>query len=139
MEPQTFTLHLPDATYRRLVESATKSDRPLAEETVHLLNSALATDEERASDINARLESLTLLTDEELWNAASSTASEEDNELMQGLLEKRQREGLASNESDQLQLLSERFNQVMMTRAKAASILQSRGLDISALAPLANE
>jgi len=66
MDPQTVTLHLPDATYRRLVESATKSDRPLAEETVHLLNAVLATDEERASDINARLESLTLLTDEEL-------------------------------------------------------------------------
>lgn len=71
MEPQTVTLHLPDATYQRLVKLATKSERPLAEETAYLLNLALA-------------------TDAELWNAATSTASGEDNELMQYLLEKRQ-------------------------------------------------
>lgn len=135
MEPQTVTLHLPDATYRRLVELSTKSERPLTEETMYLLNSALATDESLTSDITARLECLSLLTDEELWNAATSTASEEDNELMQGLLEKRQRAGLTSNETEQLQLLSAFFNQIMMTRAKAATILLERGHDISALAP----
>lgn len=135
MEPQTVTLHLPDATYRRLVELSTKSERPLTEETVYLLNSALATDESLTSDITARLEYLFLLTDEELWNAATSTASEEDNELMQGLLEKRQRAGLTSNETEQLQVLSAFFNQIMMTRAKAATILLERGHDISALAP----
>ena len=135
MEPQTVTLHLPEATYRRLVELSTKSERPLTEETVHLLNSALATDESLTSDITARLEYLSLLTDEELWNAATSTASEEDNELMQGLLEKRQRAGLTSNETEQVQVLSAHFNQIMMTRAKAATILLERGHDISALAP----
>ncbi|MGC1309371.1 MAG: hypothetical protein WA885_19290 [Phormidesmis sp.] len=135
MEPQTVTLHLPDATYRRLVELSTQSERPLTEETVFLLNAALATDESQTSDITARLEHLSLLTDEELWNAATSTASEEDNELMQGLLEKRQRAGLTSNETEQLQVLSAHFNQIMMTRAKAATILLERGHDISALAP----
>lgn len=135
MEPQTVTLHLPEATYRRLVELSTKSERPLTEETVYLLNSALATDESLTSDITARLEYLSLLTDEELWNAATSAASEEDNELMQGLLEKRQRAGLTSNETEQVQVLSAHFNQIMMTRAKAATILLERGHDISALAP----
>lgn len=135
MEPQTVTLHLPDATYRRLVELSAKSERPLTEETVYLLNSALATDESLTSDITARLEYLSLLTDEELWNAATSTASEEDNELMQGLLEKRQRAGLTSNETEQVQVLSAHFNQIMMTRAKAVTILLERGHDISALAP----
>ena len=135
MELQTVTLHLPDATYRRLVELSTKSERPLPEETVHLLNSAIATDEALTSDITARLAHLCLLTDEELWNSATSTASEEDNDLMQALLEKRQRVGLTSNESEQLQVLSAHFNQIMMTRAKSAAILLERGHDISVLAP----
>lgn len=135
MELQTVTLHLPDATYRRLVELSTKSERPLPEETVHLLNSAIATDEALTSDITARLAHLSLLTDEELWNSATSTASEEDNDLMQALLEKRQRVGLTSNESEQLQVLSAHFNQIMMTRAKSAAILLERGHDISVLAP----
>ncbi len=135
MELQTVTLHLPDATYRRLVELSTKSERPLPEETVHLLNSAIATDEALTSDITARLAHLSLLTDEELWNSATSAASEEDNDLMQALLEKRQRVGLTSNESEQLQVLSAHFNQIMMTRAKSAAILLERGHDISVLAP----
>ncbi len=135
MELQTVTLHLPDATYRRLVELSTKSERPLLEETVHLLNSAIATDEALTSDITARLAHLCLFTDEELWNSATSTASEEDNDLMQALLEKRQRVGLTSNESEQLQVLSAHFNQIMMTRAKSAAILLERGHDISVLAP----
>ena len=135
MELQTVTLHLPDATYRRLVELSTRSERPLPEETVHLLNSAIATDEALTSDITARLAHLSLLTDEELWNSATSTASEEDNDLMQALLEKRQRVGLTSNESEQLQVLSAHFNQIMMTRAKSAAILLERGHDISVLAP----
>ena len=135
MDPQTVTLHLPDATYRRLVELAAKSERPLAEETVSLLNSVLTADKDITFDINTRLESLSLLTDEELWNAATSTAPVEDNESMQWLLEKRQREGLTPNELEQLKVLSERFNQIMLTRARAVSILYERGCNISTLAP----
>ena len=135
MNPQTVTLHLPEATYQRLVELATQSERPLAEETVSLLNSVLATDIELVPTLDAQLKSLSLLTEEELWNAAASTASEEDNELLQELLERRQREGLTSTELEQLQGLSKRFNQIMMRRARAAAILHERGYDISALSP----
>ena len=135
MDSQPVTLQLPSATYQKLVELATKSERPLAEETLHLLSSVLAADKEQTSDINARLEQLSLLSDEELWNAARSTASEEENELSQWLLEKRQREGLTTGEIEQLQVLSTYFNQIMMTRAKSAAILLERGHDISSLAP----
>lgn len=137
MNLQPLTLHLPNTTYQRLVELATQSERPVAEETVHLLNAAIANNTARLSDINARLEQLSLLTDEELWKAATSKASEEDNDLMQTLLEKRQREGLTSHEIEQLQTLSDYFTQIMMVRAKSAVILANRGHDISPLAPLA--
>lgn len=135
MELQPVTLHLPDATYQRLIELSTQSERPLTDEMVNLLNSALATNEALTSDIHDQLEHLSLLTDEELWNAAKSTASEEDNNLMQALLEKRQRAGLTSNELAQLHVLSAHFNQIMMTRAKSAAVLLDRGHDISELAP----
>ena len=138
MNPQTVTLHLPDATYRRLVELATKSERPLAEEAISVLNSVLTANEELMPTLENQLEHLSLLAEEELWNAATSTASEEENEQMQVLLEKRQREGLTSDELEQLQSLSRRFNQIMMMRAKAAALLQEKGYDISALAS-ANE
>ena len=134
MALQTLTLRLPDSIYQRLVDLAQKSERPLEEETVSLINGALMTDAELTADISDRLNQLTLLTDEELWNAAVSQASEEDNELMQELLEKRQREGLTSEEFEQVQILSKHFNHIMMVRAKSASLLAERGHDISALA-----
>ncbi|MGJ3247548.1 MAG: hypothetical protein ACFE0I_15925 [Elainellaceae cyanobacterium] len=131
---QTLTLRLPDSIYQRLVDLAQKSDRPLEEETVSLINTALMTDAELATDMGDRLNQLTLLTDEELWNAATSQASEDENDLMQELLEKQQRQGLTPEESEQVQILSKHFNHIMMVRAKAATFLAERGHDISSLA-----
>lgn len=137
MDLQALTLHLPETTYQRLVELAEKSERPVADETLHLLNSALTTNVKVAEDINDQLEQLSLLTDEELWKAAQSVVSDEDNDLIQALLEKRQREGITPNEATQLQALSNHCNQIMLVRAKAAAILSEREYDISSLAPSA--
>lgn len=134
MALQTLTLRLPDSIYQRLVDLAQKSDRPLEEETVSLLNSALMTDAELVADISDRLNQLSLLTDEELWSAATSQSSEDDNDLMQELLEKQQRQGLTPEESEQVQMLSNHFNRIMMVRAKSAVLLAERGNDVSKLA-----
>ncbi|MEL6555142.1 MAG: hypothetical protein AAFQ63_17000 [Cyanobacteria bacterium J06621_11] len=141
MDSQPLTLQVPNSMYQRLVELATQSKRPVAEETVRILIATLANETadnetKRSTDINARLEQLSLLTDEELWKAATSKTSEEDNDLMQALLEKRQREGLTSQEAEQVQTLSDYFNQIMMVRAKSAVLLSNRGHNVSSLAPL---
>ena len=106
----------------------------MEEETVSLLNSALMTDAELVADISDRLNQLALLTDEELWSAATSQSSDDDNDLMQELLEKQQRQGLTPEESEQVQVLSNHFNHIMMVRAKSASLLAERGHDVSKLA-----
>jgi predicted transcriptional regulator len=134
MASQTLTLRLPDSIYQQLVELAQKSDRPLEEEAVGLINAALMTDAELVSDIDDRLDQLALLTDEELWSAATCQASENENDLIQELLEKRQRQGLTPEELEQVQVLSKHFNHIMMLRAKAAALLAERGHDISMLA-----
>jgi len=134
MALQTLTLRLPDSIYQRLVDLAQKSDRPLEEETVSLINAALMTEAELFADISDRLNQLTLLTDEELWSAATSQASEADNDLMQELLEKQQRQGLTLKESEQVQVLSKHFNHIMMVRAKSVALLAERGHNISTLA-----
>jgi hypothetical protein len=130
---QTLTLRLPDSIYQRLVDLAQKSDRPLEEETVSLIDTALMTNAALAADLGDRLNQLALLTDEELWNAATSQASEDDNNLMQELLEKQQQTGLTPEESEQVQVLSRHFNHIMMVRAKAAALLTERGHDVSSV------
>jgi hypothetical protein len=52
---------------------------------------------------------------------------------MQELLEKQQRDGLTTLESQQVQQLSHLFNRVMLLRAKAAALLKKRGDDISSI------
>lgn len=130
---QTLTLKLPALTYQRLLELAQQSNRPLEEETIYLLKSFLESDAERATEIEAQLNQLSLLTDDELWHSVTAVASEADNNLMQILLEKQQREGLTTNELEQIDALSRHFNQIMMVRAKSAVILAERGHDISTL------
>lgn len=132
---ETLTLQLPPDTYQRLQELAQRSDAPLEETTLNILNSALKKDEIQAAEIEKQLDQLSLLTDEELWQAATTTASAEENELIQVLLEKQQREGLTNSETEQVQTLSNRFNQIMLIRAKSAVILSERGHNIAHLAP----
>lgn len=127
---QTLTLHLPDSVYKRLVDLAQQSSRPLEEETVSLIHSALM-DVKLEASLSDRLNQLALLTDEELWNAAQTQASEDDNNLMQDLLDKQQRQHLGSEEVEQIQQLSKHFNDIMMLRAKSAVLLAQRGYDIS--------
>ena len=57
-----------------------------------------------------RLNQLALLTDEELWSAATSQSSVDDNNLMQELLEKQQPQGLTPEELEQVQVLSNHFD-----------------------------
>ncbi|NEQ97792.1 MAG: hypothetical protein F6K30_13915 [Cyanothece sp. SIO2G6] len=135
MMSQALTLQLPISTYQRLLELAQQSDRPLEEATLQLLNIALGTDAGQVFEIESQLSQLSLLTDGELWEAATTIASEEDNNAIQILLEKQQREGLTTDETEQVQALSRHFNQIMMVRAKAAATLAERGHDISSITP----
>ncbi|MEN8220066.1 MAG: hypothetical protein ABFS56_27700 [Pseudomonadota bacterium] len=86
--------------------------------------------ESLADDIEQALAELDWFTDNELWQAARLTVSGDDSAAMQELLEKQQRDGLTTLESQQVQQLSHFFNRVMLVRAKAAALLKKRGYDI---------
>jgi hypothetical protein len=52
---------------------------------------------------------------------------------MENLHHKRQREGLTEAEDETLQRLVQQYERYMLVRAQAASLLQQRGHDVSAL------
>jgi len=135
MALQKFTIELPDSVYQRIAALAKKSQRPVAEETISLIQSALYQEQKSSLEINELLDQLSFLTDAELLNAARSSATVQDEELMQGLLEKQQREGLTASESEQAESLSQRFNQIMLVRAKSAALLVERGFDAAEILP----
>ena len=133
MAQQTVTLTIPQALYDRIAERAKQANRPMVDETLSTLEEKYS--EPTGKEIDASLEYLKNLPDEELWQRAKWTATDDQNEEMQVLLEKQQREGLTTNEKEQVELLSAYFNKIMLTRAYAVEELVKRGHNISNIYP----
>ena len=87
-------------------------------------------DEALPIDLEQEVEQLRFFTDVDLQHAAQTSATEEESERMQRLLEKQQRFGLTFDERQEARLLSRFFNRIMLVRAEAAVLLQKRGLAI---------
>lgn len=133
MAIQTLTIDLPESVYKQVQLQSRHSQRTVAEEVVAVVISALPADEKIASDIAEELESLELLSDEELWHAARAQVAQEPSDRLQLLLEKQQREGLTRAEQAAAQSVSHYHDRVMLVRAKAAVLLKRRSHDISQL------
>lgn len=136
MAQQTITLQLPEMIYKRLADLAQARARSVEAETVRVLQEAVTWPDGLPRGLEERLAQLALLTDEELWQAAQTEASPEDNERVQALLEMRQREGLTVEQEAALVGMTRYLNQIMLVRGKAAALLNGRGHDASRLAGL---
>jgi hypothetical protein len=132
MDLQTITISLPTPIYRRVEQHSQLMQRSVAEELVAVVIN-YSEKETLADDIEQALAQLDWFTDSELWQVARLTVSQENSVAMQELLEKQQRDGLTTLESQQVQQLSHLFNRVMLLRAKAAALLKKRGDDISSI------
>jgi len=78
------------------------------------------------------LDRLADLSDVELWNAARTRLSEDEQTRMEFLLWKQQSSGLSSAEMAEAEAFAD---QAMLVRAKAAVLLKRRGRDIFSLWP----
>ena len=133
MTAQTILITLPEKIYRRLEQKSNQTNRSLADEAVVAVAESLPGDEQLPGTLTQELTQLAWLTDNELWQAARLTATDEEAEQMQVLLEKQQREGLTPVERQHVDQLSAFFNRIMLVRAEASVLLKKRGHDISHL------
>jgi len=86
------------------------------------------------SDVLSELsESLSKLDDASLWQMAQRHLTTEQEETVEELLFKLQREGLTSDERAQLDQIRLEHDMIFMTRATAIGLLHERGTDIRAL------
>jgi len=137
MTLQPITLRLPEVLYRQVERRAQRMRRPIEDELVAVVSSALPALDDLPADIADELAQLDYLTDDELWQAAHAVLPRRDSERMQALLLKRQREGLSVAEERETQRLAHRADRTMLARARAVALLKKRGCDISALKPVA--
>lgn len=133
---QAITISLPDTVYRQVKRSSEQNQRDVADEVVSVVMQALPQGETTAV-LEQELAQLTFLTDDELWTAARMEATPAENERMAQLLAKQKRLGLTLAEQEELTLLANFFRRIMLVRAEAAVLLQSRGHDIRSLSPFA--
>ena len=133
MAVQNVTVRLPDKLYDQIKRRAQRKQRSVEEEVAAVVAEAMPTQDDLPAGIGDELEQLAFLTDEELWRAAQSRLEASENQRMQTLMLKRQRDGLSQREQSEAERLVQRSNRIMLVRAQAAVLLKDRGYDVSGL------
>jgi plasmid stability protein len=133
MALQPITIRLPKTVYQHVVQRASKMHRSVEDELVAVVTAALPNLGDIPADIANDMAQLSFLTDKELWQIARTTLTSQEAEQMQALTWKRQREGLTAAEQQETEQLLQRYNRIMLVRAKAAVLLKERGHDVSTL------
>lgn len=130
MSGPTVTLYLAPDVYDQLLRQA-QSHRRRLEEASLALASAVTTPPTVPDDLERVLGTLSTLDDDTLWRVSHSQPTVEDGVLLQALVDKRERRGLAPAEEQWLADIGERHDRVMVLRAKAVALLYERGIDVS--------
>ncbi|MEM7112336.1 MAG: hypothetical protein AAF614_07880 [Chloroflexota bacterium] len=131
MTTRSVKLNLPDQLYKHFQKRAAITSRSVEDELVDTL--LTQTEEALSQNLTHKLDSMSLLDDNALWNAARSHLSQDLAEKLESLNLKQQREGLTTSEQENLEQLASQYEQIMLVRARATSLLNKRGFDISLL------
>ena len=139
MTYQPITVHLPHQLYDRVRQRAQAKNRSLEAELIEAVTTGLTESDEMddiAPNIATELAQLPFLADDDLWRAAQITVSTETANDMEQLLWKAKTQGLNKAETEEMERLQQLGHRIMLVRAEAALILQSRGYDIARLKPV---
>ena len=132
MADQTITLTLPDDLYQRFQQHALLKQHSVAEDVLSLATNALAEDE-LPSDLRQQVAALSSLDNTSLRTVAQRRLTHEQEETVEELLFKQQREGLSSAERAELEQLRHAHDALMLMRATSLELLHDRGENIQSL------
>jgi hypothetical protein len=90
-------------------------------------------EDELSPEITDAIEALEHLGDEELWRLARHVTFREASQELEALHAKQRDQGLDAAEDAMRARLIHEYERAMLIRAQAASLLKSRGHDISSL------
>jgi plasmid stability protein len=133
MALQSVTIRLSDNLYHQIRQRAKRTQRSVEDEVVAVVEGALPALDVLPSGLADEMAQMAFLTDGELWQAVRSSMTSAENQRMQALLLRGQREGLSLEDEHEIERLVQRQERVMLIRAKAASLLRLRGYDVSQL------
>jgi len=126
--PETVTLHLPEALYRRLANTARATQRSLADVLLHAVRvGSPPTWEDVPPEFQPDLAQMDRLGDDELWNIVHLQEAEAGVSRYDELLERNQAGSLTDAERVELNNLRGAADRLMLRKAHAAAMLRWRG------------
>lgn len=131
MALQSITVNLPEAVYQFFASRSLQTKHSVAEELATMVTEIVPKQDALAPELERELDQLDYLSDDELNNASVLTASPDETEEMQVLVEQQQRGVLMPDAQERMSFLSTHFNRIMLIRAKAMALLTERGYDMS--------
>lgn len=133
MTMETLILSLPEAIYDQLRQRAAQTQRTVEVEAREVLIAAVPIADALPTEIEQQLQSLAVLDDEALWQAARVRFPPSAARRLESLHLKQQREGLTEAERQTTDLLVHQYERAMLVRAQAAVLLKERGHNITSL------
>lgn len=129
MSVRTVTLKLPEHLYERLETKARAATSSVDEIVVQALARSLPplVEKDLPQPLQAELEAMDHLSDEALWQIAESTMNRDKVALYDVLLERHQAGTLTPEGQEWLTRLREEAEVLMLRKAHAYALLQSRG------------
>jgi hypothetical protein len=131
MALQTITIELPENIYEQIQQAAEKSKRPLQDLLVEAVTAVAPVIDSASTNLRSALAQMAYLNDAALWQAARSTMSSVQQERMELLHHKAQREGLTPTEKEEEEQLLKLYRDTLLVRAQAAVLLAQRQYDVS--------
>jgi hypothetical protein len=128
---QAVTIHLPDTLYERMRHAAQMQQRPLEKFVLDAVMAGAPLLDDLPPELADEMAALALLNDTALWRVARRTLSSDQQGQLDMLLQKKGRGELSPEEQSLLDEMLAEYEQVMLTRAHAAVLLQQRGYDVS--------
>jgi hypothetical protein len=138
MSMRTVTLELPEHLYDRLETQAQAATRSVDEIVIQTLTRSLPplVEKDLPPVLQAELEAMEHLSDEALWQIAQSTMNRDKVALYDVLLERHQTSSLTPEGREWLTHLREQAEALMLRKAHAYALLQSRGHEMPSLQEL---
>ncbi len=138
MPVHTLTLVLPENLYTHLEAQAQAAARSVDEVIIQTLVRSLApaVEDDLPPALQAELKGMEHLADETLWQIAQSTLNPDKVALYDVLLERRLAETLTPEGQEWLARLREEAESLMLRKAHAYALLQSRGHRLPSLEEL---
>jgi hypothetical protein len=131
MTVQSVTIELPQNVYEQIEQAAQKRKRPLDQLLIEAITAVAPVIDTASASLRSALAQMAYLNDAALWQAARTTIPTHQQERLEFLHQKAQKEGLTPEEEEEEEALLRLYRETLLVRAQAAVLLAQRNYNVS--------